>query len=121
MYKITADPASRRLDVDFVGSYTDIDQAAFAADLRAAVLKLRGGSGHFDLLCDFSQISVMPQDRTADAREQIEWCVANGLRRSANVVSSMISRMQLQRLSADDHFQNFASRAEALAWLRSPD
>lgn len=121
MYKITADSANHRVEVVFDGSYLDLDQPQLSRDLRAGVLEAKGRGAHFDMLCDFTRVAVMPQDRTPGARAEIEWCVANGLRKSANVVSSALAKMQLQRLSADDRFQNFATRAEALAWLEATD
>jgi hypothetical protein len=119
MYQIAVSRANQRVDLDFIGNYTDIDRAELARDLHTAVLQAKARGDHFDLLVDFTQVSVMPQDRTAAARDEIEWCVANGLRRSANVMSSTISKMQVERLSADERFQVFANRAGALAWLSS--
>jgi hypothetical protein len=120
MYRITVSRANQRVDVDFVDSYTDIDRAELAGDLRRAALEAKARGDHFDLLVDFSHVPVMPQDRTAAARDEIEWCLANGLRRSANVMSSTISKMQVERLSADNRFRTFVSRAEALTWLSLP-
>lgn len=120
MFQVTVDATSHRIEVDFIGNYSDIDQSQFSRDLRAAVPKAKGAAHHFDLLVDFSRVPVMPQDRTSSAREEIEWCVANGLRRSANVMSSTIAKMQVERLAADDRFRTFTDRAAAIAWLRSP-
>lgn len=121
MYRITAVPAEHRVDVDFIGNYADIDQTAISRELRAEILKVKGDFGYFDLLVDYRQTHVMPQAQTGNGRQEIEWCLANGLRRSANVMNSALVRMQIQRLTANHRFQMFATRAEALAWLDAPD
>lgn len=121
MYQITADPANHRLDVDFIGDYADIDQADFSRALRAEALKVKGSGRYFDLLVDYTRIHVMPKEETEHGREEIQWCLANGLRKSANVMNSAIMKMQIQRLTANDRFQMFGSRADAIAWLGSSD
>lgn len=119
MYQIIADRANKRVEVNFIDSFSDIDQEKLSIDLRAAALKAKGAGDHFDMIVDFTSVSIMPQHVTMNARGEIEWCIANGLRRSANVLHSTIAKMQIQRLSADDRFQTFVSRSDALAWLAS--
>ena len=71
MYRIAVNRANQRVDLDFIGSYTDIDRAQLARDLHTAVIEAKAPGDHFDLLVDFTQVSVMPKDRTAATREEI--------------------------------------------------
>lgn len=116
MYQIDVDQTQKRVIIDFVGTYDD-DLTAFGQAMKMACMKARGGSGHFDMLSDFSQAHIMSQQTAQDSEAHVQWCKDNGLRKGANVVGGAVSKMQLNRITADDKFRMFATRAEAEAWL----
>ena len=119
MYSIMPIRAKNRVVVVFVNDF-EHGQAIFNTELKNAVKEVRAEDRHFDLLVDFSTAPVMSQDRAGQGGEMINWCLANGLRKSANVMDTVLQRMQVKRVSAnDDKFQYFTSYAEAEAWLAS--
>ena len=119
MYSITTNLAKNRVIVVFVNDF-EHGQAFFNTELKEAVKRVRAEDRHFDLLADFSTAPVMSQQIAGQGEEMINWCVANGLRKSANVMNTILQRMQVKRVSAnDDKFQYFSSLAEAEAWLDS--
>ena len=107
MYTIEKIPSKRRV-VLLLDKYQDHDRPQFTRDFQAAVLCVKGGADHFDILADFSGSMVMPQDIATDSMTLAQWLVANGLRRSANVSQSVTQQMQVRRVTANDaHFQMF--------------
>ncbi|NQZ45930.1 MAG: hypothetical protein HRT63_00170 [Erythrobacter sp.] len=117
MYTIEKIPSKRRV-VLLLDKYQDHDRPQFTRDFQAAVLCVKGGADHFDILADFSGSMVMPQDIATDSMTLAQWLVANGLRRSANVSQSVTQQMQVRRVTANDaHFQMFPTRTIAEAWL----
>jgi hypothetical protein len=116
MELIETNAAKNRVEVTFIGNYSG-DIASFNDQLKACARAAKFSSGHFDLLSDFTQSQVMPQQLSGETAEIVGWCAANGLRKSANIVSSMLLKMQLDRLVPDDHFKTFLNRDDAEAWL----
>ncbi len=117
MFTVTPLPAKRRVHVEFFGNY-DHDPDAFHAALKHAVAEVQAKDRAFDILCDFTRASVMPQDHAASGEAAIAWCSANGLRKSANVIASVTQRMQVRRVAAGNPSMGFfADTAEAEEWL----
>jgi hypothetical protein len=116
MYKIDVDVAKHRVLIEFSGTYDD-DLAEFGRQMVAACIRAKGIGRHFDMLSDFSQAPIMTQQTAGDSQEHVKWCIDNGLRKGANVVGGALSRMQLNRITADEKFQMFETRAQAEAWL----
>ena len=99
-------------------SYEHHDPRAFIEGMQSAALKVKGGSDYFDLLADFSEIMVMPQDIAKQGEDLAEWLVANGLRRSANIVPTTTQKMQIKRVThRDAKFGFFHDLAAGEAWL----
>ena len=116
MFQIEIDQIRKRVIIDFVGTY-DNDLTEFSQQMKMACMKARGGSGHFDMLSDFTQAPLMTQQTAHDSEAHVQWCKDHGLRKAANVVGSALSKLQLNRITADDKFRIFETRAEAEAWL----
>jgi len=117
MYRIVASPHRNRVTIDF-GTEYDFDEDEFERELVDAIESVRDKGGAFDLLADFSQAPVMDQQRASESERVVAWCAANGLRKSANVVGSLIHQMQVKRLSKkDDRFGYFEGINDALRWL----
>ena len=119
MYHISAKEIHNRVEVDLGPDY-DFEQDDFERELKAAIEQVRADDGGFDLLADFTGVPVMDQSRADDSQKVVAWCAANGLRRSANVVGSMIHQLQVRRLAeSDERFAYFETVAEAANWLES--
>ena len=118
MYKIEAD-FEKHCVMILISNSDDEEPAAFAADMKRAASAIRQKNPYFDILADHTQASmVIPQERMGSVNALVEWCDANGLRKSANIVDSFVQRMQLKRVTANNpSLGYFKTRAEAEAWL----
>jgi hypothetical protein len=116
MEQIETNVLKSRVEITFVGSYSG-EMASFSNQLKASARAAKASSGYFDILTDFTQAHVMPKDLLEGTVEVTAWCADNGLRKSANVVNSMLQKLQLDRLTPDERFQIFVSRDDAEAWL----
>lgn len=117
MYRIEVDEAAHRVIIEFSGGYADDEFDAFDAELHRAVARAKGSSACFDMIVDWARSEIMPQETSKDSERRVAWCLANGLRRSANITGSALMKMQLQRVAPDPRFRSFAARSEGLAWL----
>ena len=120
MYSIFVNERASRVDIFFVGMTEPEEFITFDQNLRAAAIKARGAGAYFDLIVDFSEAALMSQEMAVDTQGTIAWCIANGLRKSANLTTSALMKMQVQRVSSNDRFRTFGSRADAEAWLAEP-
>lgn len=119
MYSIVPNLAKHRVRVVFANDF-EHEQDAFNAELKSAIDQVRADDGHFDLLSDFTDAPVMSQERAKQGEEMVAWCLANGLRRSANVMGTVLQRLQIKRVSANDEkFAYFETCSEAENWLES--
>jgi hypothetical protein len=117
MYCIDTIPSKSRLLMTFE-DFANLDFEMFMRDAQAATLQAKGASRHFDILADFSDTMVMPQNIARGSQDIACWFLENGLRRSANVMQSITQRMQIQRVTdRDTKFAYFETHAEAQAWL----
>lgn len=117
MHSIKLVPEARRIDI-ILDRFDDHDNTLFMQDVQQAALNVSSGRP-FDMLCDFSQSMVMPQDIADNSKELAEWLLANGLRKSANIMQSTTQRMQIARVTQrDKKFAYFSTCKEALAWLQ---
>ncbi|MEP3052224.1 MAG: hypothetical protein ABJP48_05705 [Erythrobacter sp.] len=117
MYEIHKEPGKNRVAVIFTKNF-EHDQEEFSAELKAAAQGVIGPGSHFDLIVDFTAAGPMPQDHAQAGERAVAWCIASGLRKSANIMHTNLQRMQVKRVAArDDRFGYFNSRAEAESWL----
>jgi len=117
MYSIRRSSAKNRVEIIFDGSH-DYSSEIFTAELKDAALEVRSADGVFDLLVDFSNSHVLPQDAAHRSENNIVWCSAHGMRKSANIVPTMTHRMQLKRVSrGNERLEYFETRGEAESWL----
>jgi hypothetical protein len=114
--KIKAILEKRRVDVTFVGRHTDIPDD-WDQQMAEACLQAKGAAGHFDLLTDFSQSSIMPQEVAVNSERTAKWLIENGMRKGASVVDGALQKMQVNRVTANSQFQAFEHREEAETWL----
>ena len=117
MYKIEPNLAKHRIEVSSVGVH-DHDMDEFVKQVKDAAMTVKSRAGHFDILTDLSDAITLQQDRTQATTDLLEWCYNNGLRKSANVVGTLVQKMQINRLSGQsDKVASFTSRADAERWL----
>lgn len=119
MYSIQSQPEKHLVVVEIAGDY-DYSQDQFEAELLEAAKAAKSSDGQFDLLCDVSRASVLPKERAARSQVVIDYYVENGLRKSANIMTSALQQLQMKRVSSQNQmFGYFTSRAEAEAWLNA--
>jgi len=117
MHSIEKLTSKHRIVIQF-GSYVDHDPDAFAIELKQAAFDVKGSLGEFDILADFTESMVMPQDAAKSSEDVISWCLANGMRKSANVIQNVTQRMQVKRVTEQDpRFGYFGTREQAAEWL----
>ncbi|WP_108789348.1 hypothetical protein [Erythrobacter sp. Alg231-14] len=120
MYSIIADSRQRRLTLTFSGEM-DQDPAAFFEELTSKVQRLRAAGDDWDLLTDFSDTPVMPQDRAQNTVRIFAWFMDNGMRRGACVLQSVTQRMQIARVTGrNDAVVFFDTLSKAESWLNNP-
>lgn len=111
----------RRRRVEIKMYCYEVDTKNFFMDLQRAVSQAKGSEQHFDLIVDFSEMKgptmVMPRNIADDAETMNKWCGANGLLKSASVLTSALFKLQLQRVTPDGKFAMFENSADAEAWL----
>lgn len=117
MFKIEANSAMKRVEVTNVG-VQDGDMDDFMTQFKNAARAIKMQHGHFDILADQAEAHPMQQDRANVAEELMEWCQANGLRKSANIVGTVVYKMQIKRVSHNhEAIGIFETREAAEAWL----
>ncbi|MEO9461964.1 MAG: hypothetical protein ABJ242_04435 [Marinomonas sp.] len=117
MYSIKRDTSKNRVIILFDGA-RDYNVDVFFQEFMEAANFAKCARPHFDALVDHSRTNILPQERTKHSEAMALWCLENGLRRSANIVSSAVMRMQLKRVTdSNPHFAYFQSREDAEAWL----
>ena len=117
MYSIATDPGNNRILVTFTKDF-DYEADDLIAELKGAIAAVKRTDGTFDILSDFTDVSVMPQDHADISEGFLQWLSDNGLRKSANVMKSLIQRMQVNRVSGNNEkIGVFEFRSEAEKWL----
>lgn len=103
------------------GMWNDQQLAMAGETFRTAVQRFARAAKPFDILSDLSAFSVQQKQVAEGMGALIDYANAHGLRRSANVVSSALLRLQMQRLfGTNPRFRVFDDRALAVAWLDEP-
>ena len=119
MYKIERVRPESRVEM-FFGDYQDHDQQRFLHEVQQAALSVRDSNGSFDVLADFTDSVVMPQEISKQSADLATWFLTNGMRKSANIIRNATQRMQIKRVTArDERFGYFENRAQAESWLGS--
>lgn len=95
------------------------DTEMFERYTEAALVEMRkfkSAGLEFDVLGDLTEYQAQPRDLSDLRQEFSQTARKMGLRKCAVVVSSVLVKSQVRRLTNFDQF--FASEAEALAWIR---
>lgn len=117
MYSIITEPERNRLTIAFAGRMEQ-DPAAFFEELTSAVQRVRERQSAWDLVADFSDTPVMPQDRAQNTIRIFAWFMDNGLRKGSCVLQSVTQKMQIARVTErNDAVKFFETREAAERWL----
>lgn len=120
MFRVVKLPHKNRVLIAFEGNIGEEDNLPFFRELKVAALEVRSADGEFDLLTDWTAASAMPQENARTGEDAVAWCIANGMRKSANVMNTIIQKMQVKRVSGqDERLGYFETREEAEHWLES--
>ena len=116
-FVLGCDPAGRLLTMTLSGFWTAEMVARFAPEWRASVRRNWGTSG-YRCLCDLSDFPPQSQEVTAafDALLQEDGLAAKQV---AIVTASMLTGMQVKRVSGPDKARVFTNREAALSWLEA--
>ena len=98
MYEVRADMKQHRVFLTLLQDYKH-DRAALHQEFYDAASRVKSDKGHFDVLVDMVDVHVIAQERVESGEALMQWCVANGMRRGAVAVGSMIQELQLKRVS----------------------
>jgi hypothetical protein len=85
MYSIEPDKRRNRLKLSFSGQMQQ-DPPTFFNELKDGVQSIVSRTGDWDLVVDFTDTPVMPQDRAQNTARIFEWCETNGVRKIAFAV-----------------------------------
>ncbi len=117
-YTIAEDLGQSLITVTVSGFWDVSIATRYAEDLAAAIVRMRKRHADFLLLVDMREAGTLPQDAAQVIEHAITNQRANGIRRSANIVSSTLAEIQIKRLSQrDEKYRYFTDATEARAWL----
>lgn len=120
---VTLDRATRLLEVRLSGVVAPEDAAWIGEEVRAAIVSLGPDIGKHVTLYDASEVQVVPTATIALLQHTWSNPAVRQLwaRKVAFVVSTMLARMQAQRLrEVREDIGIYDSREEAIAWLLAP-
>ncbi len=119
MYQIYTDKHIGRVEIRF-DTVLNRSLVGFDESLRLACLMNYRLVGYFDLLVDYTHSGEMSGNVLADARQRVEWCLTNGLRKSANITTDADLAAQIDSLSpSPERIRTFDNRNDAVAWLEN--
>ncbi len=93
MYEIEHTEYGLQLTIE--GTPSGTEAAELAAEVRSAVENI---SGSFHILVDLRRLDIYTEEAASEMTDLMGFCKRNGLDRSASVVGSTTSEMQISRL-----------------------
>jgi hypothetical protein len=119
-FQVSADYEARLLEVVYPAEPSPGDVAAYTTRTKALIESFRGP---WDCLVDQRQLVAIPARVVGHITSLNAYAAQNGMRRCARVVTSAVSTMQAHRIAQEaalgQSVRTFATREQALAWLRS--
>lgn len=120
-YTVTFQPAQRLLRLRFWG-FWDIPTAdAMNREFRDTMTQA-APDGPWYVLADIAEFPPQSADVQAILARTMQFAREHGMQKAARIVSSTITKMQIARLSNEQHLPEnsfFYDEAEALRWLLS--
>ncbi len=117
MYKINLDIDKNLVEVELEGFWSASDFDLFIKNEYAALSQLKCQPGDHILLCDLTRLNVSAPEVAAYMGPDLNSQGSKDAKFIALVVSSMLLRMQLQRLITRDNIMFFEDIETARAWL----
>lgn len=117
-HRVELDEERRICFLKVWGLWSEADGQAYAAHFAAVIEPWLGT--RFDVVADISEFPPQREEVSVHIQETMRHAAANGLRRAANVVSSAMTKLQIQRLSEETGlpaFSFFTSVNDAVKWL----
>ncbi len=116
-FSIAVEPMSSLVRVRMGGFYSDVDVAAFTAELTGRMRALQCAANQHSMLCDVSEMNIQSQEVVG----MFSKVVGHPKFRSrllAFVTGSTLASMQAQRLTSREGVKFFSQVDEAERWLR---
>jgi hypothetical protein len=117
MYKITLDEERDLVELELGGFWTENDFEQFIADEHAALRKLLCPVGKHLLLCDLTKLNVVAQEVGARIARDLNSQGPRDAEWIAIVISSVLLKLQMQRLLTRSNAQIFDDIESARNWL----
>jgi hypothetical protein len=116
-HKLQFDPVSGLLTIKLGGFWDDKSVHLFRGELRSTMQQITSGNLDFQTLCDCRGFVVQSQTVMNEIAQTMANGVETKLGRTAIVVDSVLSKMQINRLVANPKIRLFENFELASAWL----
>jgi hypothetical protein len=116
-YELQFDPMPGLLTIKLGGFWDDKSVQLFRAELRSTIQQITSGNLDFQTLCDCRGFVVQSQTVMNEIAQTMANGVETKLGRTAIVVDSALSKMQISRLVANPKIKLFENFDLASAWL----
>lgn len=116
-YELQFDPVLGFLTIKLGGFWDDKSVQLFRAELRSTIRQITSGNRDFQTLCDCRGFVVQSQTVMNEIAQTMANGVETKLGRTAIVVDSVLSKMQINRLVANPKIKLFENFELASAWL----
>ncbi|MBM4259470.1 MAG: hypothetical protein FJ147_26670 [Deltaproteobacteria bacterium] len=121
-YSFSIDTTRRLMKFRMWGFWEEAEGKEFAKDFNAHVDKVKTLGEGFYVVVDASNYPVQRKEIQDVHQAGMQYAVTSGMKKSANVVGSAVSRLQLRLLSQNadtTKFGWFQTEAEAEQWIFS--
>lgn len=118
-FAILVDAVRREVHFNVAGFWSKEDMARFQSALFQKSQPLLEKQLPFDALGDLSGLAVQERAMTESMRTMLIESEKLGMRRLAIVITAPLVRTQYARLSEGSNAEIFASKSEAVTWLRA--
>jgi hypothetical protein len=116
-YELQFNPMPGLLTIKLGGFWDDKSVQLFRAELRSTIRQITSGNLDFQTLCDCRGFVVQSQTVMNEIAQTMANGVETKLGRTAIVVDSALSKMQISRLVANPKIKLFENFDLASAWL----
>lgn len=118
-FTILVDERRREVHYHVSGFWSAQDMSRFQSALLQKGKPLYDAREGFSVLGDMSGLAVQDRTMAESMRFLMQEATKLGLRRQAFVITSSLLRLQFERLIEGDTTRIFATKADALHWLRA--
>ncbi len=119
-FTILVDEARREVHFTASGFWSQENMARFQAGLLEKAKPLYSRGLAFKVLGDLSGLAVQDRVMADQMRFMLHESTKLGMQRLAMVITAPLVKMQYQRLAEGSDTAIFATKGDAIAWLRNP-